>query len=104
MNSGLGHNTKKGGNKSTELYILRVLNQIFATLVSILNKPPLTSQLFIAGAGQTVFTPVVTPTSLTFAYSGGATYSVGNGLNVVGADVVFTLPFSGGEVVDIRTP
>lgn len=102
--TGLGKDTKTGGNPSFQLYVLKLLNSILGALTGILNKVPTSSQIFIATPGQDTFTPIVTPTALTTALSGGSIYSPGNGLSIVGITVVFNIPFGGGEVVDIRTP
>lgn len=61
MQKGLGKNTKTGGNPSYELYVLRVLNQISATLISILANQGSKSQYYVATAGQTTFPTLFTP-------------------------------------------
>ena len=100
QNKGLGRDTKTGGNPSFQLYVLKLLNQIYGAILN--NK--VSSQIFVATPAQDTFTPVVPPNALTIALSGGATYSLGNGiLSVSGGDVVFSMPFNGGEIVDIRT-
>ena len=58
-------------------------------------------EVFVAGVNQTIFTPIITPNSTTVAFTGGNVYSVGNGLSIVGTTVVFTIPFVGGEIVQI---
>lgn len=71
-----------------------------AGINTMINNTGIQSQVFIATAGQTIFTPVFTPTAgNTYITIGGI--SVIGGWSIVGVTIVFVTPMTGGEEVVI---
>lgn len=73
-----------------------------ADLIALKNSAASSMQVFVATAGQTVFTPVVAPNAQTMAEVGGSIYSVGSGISQDGTSVTFAMGRTVGEIVIIR--